>query len=82
MRKVSGIVTSPMMETVAVSRFIGTAVEFKSEINIEKDGKVGNAKSMMFVLTLMIDSGSKVTITAYGEDEEAAVESLSAVLGI
>lgn len=82
MRTEKGRVSKPMMGTGAVSRFIGTAIEFKSEIGIEKDGKVGNAKSMMFVLTLMLDLGSEVTIRASGEDEDVAVKTLAEALGL
>lgn len=70
------------MGTEAVSYFIGKAVGYNSEISIEKDGKVGNAKSMMFVLTLMLTQGSVVSIRASGEDEDAAVETLADALGL
>lgn len=81
MTKKIGKVTKPIMGTGAVCRFIRDAVNFESQISIEKDGTVGNAKSMMFVLSMGLDIGSEVTISASGNDEDAAVETLSEALG-
>ena len=39
-----------------------------------------NAKSLLGVLSLEINNGSIVTLTADGKDEKAAVEDLSDVL--
>lgn len=58
------------------SMFIGTATKFKSDITIEKNGKKGNAKSMINILGLAITAGTEITITATGEDENQAVDAL------
>lgn len=81
MKKVGGKISKNISGIEAVSRFVRIAVDFKSEITIQKDGIVGNAKSIMFVLNMRLDKDSEVTIVASGKDEEAAVEALSNVLG-
>lgn len=56
--------------------FIQKANEFKEEIKVSKDEREVNAKSLLGVLSLGITRGSSVTITASGENEQAAVDAL------
>ena len=56
--------------------FIQKANEFKSLILIEKDERRVNAKSLLGVLSLGIEGGTKIKILADGPDEEAAVNNL------
>ncbi len=56
--------------------FIQRANEFKSSIWVEKDERKVNAKSLLGVLSLGITKGVNITITAEGNDEEAAVNAL------
>ena len=58
------------------SMIVKTASKFKSKINISKDGIEANAKSIMGLLMLACEQGSKITITADGNDEREAVEAL------
>ena len=53
--------------------FIQKANEFKSLILIEKDERRVNAKSLLGVLSLGIEGGTKIKILADGPDEVAAV---------
>jgi len=50
-----------------------TAVKFSSRIFLEKNGNRINAKSIMGIITLAASYGSKITISAEGSDEQAAV---------
>lgn len=56
--------------------FIQKANEFKSLIMIEKEERRVNAKSLLGVLSLGIEGGTKIKISADGPDEEAAVNAL------
>ena len=56
--------------------FIQKANEFKSLILIEKDERRVNAKSLLGVLSLGIEQGTKIKILADGPDEESAVSEL------
>ncbi len=58
------------------SVFIQEAVKYDSEIFVEKNGKVYNAKSIMSILSMGAFKGEEITIRANGEDAKEAVESL------
>ena len=60
--------------------FIQKANEFKSSIWVEKEERRVNAKSLLGVLSLGIVKGTAVKISADGADEEAAIETLSALI--
>jgi len=59
------------------SRFVQTASKFKCNIKLIKDEKSIDAKSIIEVLSMGINQGSKVTISADGEDEKEAVNTLA-----
>ncbi len=56
------------------------AKAFASEITIAKDGNAVNCTRLMAVMGLGIRCGDTVTITANGEDEDAAIASIGAFL--
>lgn len=60
--------------------FVQAANRFKSDIYIEKDGKVVNAKSIMGVMSLAVAPGSEIVIRADGNDEEQALARLTAFI--
>ncbi len=60
--------------------FIQKANEFKASIWVEKEDRRVNAKSLLGVLSLGIVGGTTIRITADGNDEENAVESLVALV--
>ena len=57
----------------ASTKLTQTAIQFASEILIEKNGRRVNAKSIMGVMMLAAGKGSKVTIEANGADEADAM---------
>jgi phosphocarrier protein HPr len=56
--------------------FFQTAGKFTSNIWITKSEKKVNAKSIMGLMSLAVAQGTKVTISAEGEDENLAVKEL------
>ncbi len=62
------------------AKFVKEAKGYASEILVMKDGAEANAKSSLRLMTLGAKHGESVTIRAEGEDEEAAVEALAAIL--
>ena len=60
--------------------FVQIANKFESEITIIKEEQRVNGKSIMGILMLAAEKGSRITIIAEGLDAEAAVEELSKVL--
>ncbi|GBD95119.1 HPr-like protein Crh [bacterium BMS3Abin05] len=59
--------------------FVRNAAKFKSEITLVKDGVEVNGKSIMGLMMLAAEMGSKIKIRAEGEDEKKALEKLSAL---
>lgn len=57
--------------------FVQEANRFTSDIYIEKNEKKVNAKSIMGLMSLAINSGSIITLIAEGNDEQEAVKALS-----
>ena len=66
------------------SDFIAAANKFKSDITIRRlqgeDLEEANAKSIVHLLTLGLSQGENVEIRAEGEDEQATVDSLIALI--
>ena len=58
------------------SLFIQEAIKFSSNIDVIKNEKVYNGKSIMSVLSMSAGKGEEIIIRANGEDEEEAVKSL------
>ena len=64
----------------AAAKFVATASEFSSEIEVEKDGKRVNGKSIMGVMMLAASKGSNIQLYAEGEDADSAMEKLKALV--
>lgn len=60
--------------------FVQKANEFDSSIWLESGNRKMNAKSLLGIMSLGIISGSAVTLSAVGSDEEAAVTALETLL--
>lgn len=58
------------------SLFIQEAIKYSSHIEVIKDEKIYNGKSIMSVLSMSAGKGSELNIRAEGEDEEQAVKAL------
>ncbi len=61
--------------------FIQKANEFKCSIQVEREERRVNAKSLLGVLSLGIVKGTKVTIIADGVDEDEALVALTELVG-
>ncbi len=53
--------------------FVKTANRFACEIFVEKDGEKVNGKSIMGLMMLAAGPGSKVTVSAHGQDASQAL---------
>jgi len=60
--------------------FVQIANKFESEITITKENQKVNGKSIMGILMLAAEKGSRITIIAEGVDATLAVKELSNVL--
>ena len=57
-----------------------TAKTFLSKIRIEKDGKSGNAKSIIDILSVNVNCMDRVEVSCDGEDEKEAMRAICAIL--
>jgi len=64
----------------AASHLVKTASDFKARITVEKAGASANAKSIMGLMLLAAAKGHTVTVTADGEDEDAAMSAVEALI--
>jgi phosphocarrier protein HPr len=62
------------------AEIVKTAGKFKCSIIIIRDDLEVNAKSIMGVMMLAAEFGATITLRAIGDDAEAALEALAAVI--
>ena len=68
------------LETRPVAMLVQVASKYESKIYLESTGKKVNAKSIMGMMSLGLDNGDQVTVSAEGTDEEAAVDAIEKYL--
>ncbi len=64
----------------ASAKLTQTATRFKCEVNLERNGRRVNAKSIMGVMMLAAGKGSTIQIETDGEDEADAMSDLVALI--
>ncbi len=68
------------LETRPVALLVQVASQFRSDIYLEVDRRRVNAKSIMGMMTLGLDTGEEVVVSANGEDENEALRQIEAYL--
>lgn len=68
------------LEARPVAMLVQVASQFDSSVYIHSDEKKVNAKSIMGMMSLGLDSGAAVTVIADGSDEEQAVAEIEKFL--
>ena len=68
------------LEARPVAQLVQVASQFNSEIYVESGAKKVNAKSIMVMMTLGLDMGEEITLSANGEDEAEAMASMEEYL--
>lgn len=74
------IVNKLGMHARAAAQFVQLASSFNSHIEIEKDSRRVNGKSIMGVMMLAASKGSKITLYTEGEDEEESMNRLEELI--
>lgn len=64
------------LEARPVAMLVQVASQYESSVYLETEGKRVNAKSIMGMMSLGLDAGEVVTVTADGNDEENALEGM------
>jgi len=68
------------LQARSAAQFVQEASRFSSDIFIEKDGRKVNAKSIMGLMSLAIGPSATIQLYADGNDEEEALDTLSALV--
>ena len=68
------------MHARAAAKFVKLATSFDSKIDIQKDSRRVNAKSIMGVMMLAASKGSTITIHADGSDAEKSLDALEQLI--
>jgi phosphocarrier protein len=64
----------------AAAKFVTTASEFSSDINVIRSDRVVNGKSIMGVMMLAAAKGTEITVSAEGDDAQAALNAIEALI--
>lgn len=68
------------LHTRPAKEFVQAANRFGATIEVSKGGPVVNGKSIMGLMSLLCPQGTRLTITAVGEDAPEAVRTLAVVV--
>ena len=68
------------LEARPVAQLVQLASQFECEIHVEVEQKEVNAKSIMGMMTLGLDTGEEIIISTDGEDDKEAMEKMEEYL--
>ncbi|MEM7342969.1 MAG: phosphoenolpyruvate--protein phosphotransferase [Chloroflexota bacterium] len=81
MREVDLVISNPSgLHARPAKVFVKTAKQFKSDIRLQHGTKKANAKSMISILTLGVQSGGQIRLFVDGPDEQEALAVLQAAI--
>jgi phosphocarrier protein HPr len=79
-RKELEIINKLGLHARAAAKLVQCASRFASRIEIERRGQNVNGKSIMGVMMLAASRGTRITVEAAGDDEEAAIAAIEALV--
>ncbi len=79
-RRTLTIVNRLGLHARAAARLVGLTSQYQSSIEIERNGRRVNGKSIMGVMMLAAAQGSEITIHADGADEAEAMAAIEALV--
>ena len=68
------------LEARPVALPVQVASQYESEIYVESEARRVNAKSIMGMMTLGLNAGESITVTANGGDEKEAIDNIEKYL--
>jgi phosphocarrier protein HPr len=64
----------------AAARFVQVATRFRARVTVSRDGRVMDGKSILGILLLAASQGTRLVVSAEGDDEQAAVDALERLI--
>jgi phosphotransferase system HPr (HPr) family protein len=84
MRTVDLVVVNPSgLHARPANMLVETAAGFQARItveNLDRASRAVDAKSILMLLTVGVQRGHRIRVTANGEDEDQAIETLTALI--
>ena len=74
------IVNKKGLHARATAKFVQCVEKFDSEIHVTRCGETVGGESIMGILTLGAGIGSTITVHARGEDAQAALDAIAALV--
>ena len=68
------------LEATPIAMLVQVASQYESDIYMETEGKRVNAKSILGMMSMGMDVGETLTVSADGADEEAALDGIEKYL--
>jgi len=68
------------MHARAAAKFVHLATRFSASVQVARESRRMDGKSIMGILLLAAACGSTITISADGADEQEAIEALTALI--
>lgn len=62
------------------AQLVQKAASYKSKVTIKGNNKTADAKSILSVMSMGLNRGAEITVTADGEDEKECLEALVALI--
>ena len=75
------IVNKRGLHARAAAKFVKTAAEYVSQIEVTRNGSTVPGTSIMGLMMLAASPGSDIALTAEGDDAEAALDALADLVG-
>ena len=64
----------------AAAKFVALAGRFEADIQVRREGKTVNGKSIMGMMMLAAGRGTTITLEAEGDDADAALDALEGLV--
>ena len=74
------IVNKLGMHARAAAKFVTTASQFNSAIQVARNGRIVNGKSIMGLMMLAAAKGTDIIVHISGDDEQAAFDAIEALI--
>ena len=75
------IVNKKGLHARASAKFVQTVEKFDSDVTVTRCGEAVGGRSIMGLLTLGAAKGTTITVTAKGEDADACLDAIAALVG-
>lgn len=64
----------------ASAKFVGIVKKYKAKVTVEKQGRKAPGDSLMALMTLCVNKGSEILISAEGSDAAEVLDALEALI--